>query len=506
MDHTLFRYDESYGRPRRKSNLFGWSIAILLLTGLAFAAWLGSFYIFGQPERPESYRILQKLDKIERPKRFELTAAPAGEFLSAKQLYERYNAMRPAELAKTNGELARHYIRNFQHVPGQVPYVVGRYTIMGARELGTTDVFTTGMVALTTAVDHSELLMEHVYPAELQAVPLMKQTLVTGLELKLERTHDISAVIHATRLPDGRVMITAMPLIYGSYTVTQGTGTFSLEPPLSLNLAAGWPLFKDSTRQVALARYESYRQRLSPETQGAPIAGVTPAASATPAANELIRVQPAMAIEPPKVAAVTPQTQASKGKGQPAPKGDKFAKNQKPSPPPSTPPVPRAEPVIAEASPPASPPGTPALAGASGPTPPLPPDEVSVLPAQQFGGDMALASTAGGGRWKTFQPGKMPVGRLITTADLPEMAERGTAGERVYLKGQFVVNFADANRAVLRPRGSQQTRIVVEFPTGHAPPQQGAMVSRDEARPYEITEVRKQSDGQLNVFVREIIQ
>src|SRR5215211_3545543 len=107
MDRTLFRYEEPYGRPRRKSNLFGWTIAILLLTGLALAAWLGSFYIFGQPERPDSYRILQKLRKIEQPKRFQLTSAPAGEFLNAQQLHERYGAMRAAELAKKNAELAR---------------------------------------------------------------------------------------------------------------------------------------------------------------------------------------------------------------------------------------------------------------------------------------------------------------------------------------------------------------------------------------------------------------
>jgi hypothetical protein len=31
-------------------------------------------------------------------------------------------------------------------------------------------------------------------------------------------------------------------------------------------------------------------------------------------------------------------------------------------------------------------------------------------------------------------------------------------------------------------------------------------VSRDEARPFEITEVRRQEDGQLNVFAREIMQ
>jgi len=72
----------------------------------------------------------------------------------------------------------------------------------------------------------------------------MRQTLAPGLEIRLERTHDISAVIHADRSADGRVLITAMPLLYGTYTVTRGTGTFTLSPPLDLNLAAGWPLFK----------------------------------------------------------------------------------------------------------------------------------------------------------------------------------------------------------------------------------------------------------------------
>jgi hypothetical protein len=112
----------------------------------------------------------------------------------------------------------------------------------------------------------------------------------------------------------------------------------------------------------------------------------------------------------------------------------------------------------------------------------------------------------------------MPVGRLIQTSDLNDLAERGLAGERVYLKGNFVVNFTEPNRAVLRPKtkltdavlhplgGGQSVRIVVEFPAGYTPPARGTTVSRDEARPYEITEVRKQTDGQLNVFVREIMQ
>ena len=81
-----------------------------------------------------------------------------------------------------------------------------------------------------------------------------------------------------------------------------------------------------------------------------------------------------------------------------------------------------------------------------------------------------------------------------------------------------MVNFTEPNRAVLRPKkrltdavlhplgGGQSVRIVVEFPAGYTPPARGTTVTRDEARPYEITEVRKQADGQLNVFVREIMQ
>src|SRR4030095_9785623 len=93
----------------------------------------------------------------------QLTAAPAGEFLGAKQLYDRYMALGPAALANTSTELTRNYIRNFQQVRGVVSYVVGRFNIMGSRELKQSDVFTSGVGALTRSVERPELLMEHVY-------------------------------------------------------------------------------------------------------------------------------------------------------------------------------------------------------------------------------------------------------------------------------------------------------------------------------------------------------
>jgi hypothetical protein len=541
MDHGFYPYDEPYARPRRRTNYFAWTVVILLLIGFALAAWLGSFYIFNQPERPDSYRILQRLHKIEPPKRFELTAAPAGEFLNPKELYESYSEMGNAELARTNGELARNYIRNYQMVRGLVPYVVGRYKIVAARELGPGDVFTSGMVALTNAVDNGELLMEHLYPASPEALPLMKQTLNVGLEIKLERSHDISSVIHAERLVDGRIMITAVPLLYGSYTVTRGLGTFRLEPPLSLNLTAGWPLFKAAERNAIEQRYAEYQKKAA-VAQGGPISipGFSPSATPPPAANELVRVEQAIPLGTPPTGRVVAKNEKL-ANPTPLPKGRRWGKKQKlESPPPAMTPAPviaqkpsapSATPftVASAATPPNIAVATPAPAAntshaqapavAQAPSVPTA-TPVPVLPAQPVPADVsnvALASNAGGGSWKTFPPGKMPLGRLIGTGDLRDVAEHGLAGERVYLKGQFVVNFSDANKAVLRPRtkltdkvlhlgGGSSTRIIVEFPAGYVPPRQGAEVSRDEQRPYEITEVRKQGDGQLNVFVREIMQ
>ncbi|MGH8100993.1 MAG: hypothetical protein ACREIW_06830, partial [Chthoniobacterales bacterium] len=486
-------------------------VVILVLTGLAFAAWLGTFYIFEQPERPDSYRILQRLHKIDPPKRFELTAAPAGEFLGARQLFERYSAMGSAELGKVNAELIRNYIRNYGQVRGLVPYLVGRYTIIEARELGPGDVFTSGMVALAASLENGQLLVEHLYPAEPSVIPSLKQTLHPGLEIKLERTHDLSALIHVERLDDGRLIFTAVPLLYGTYTMTRGPGMFRLEPPLTLNLAAGWPLFKKPERLRAELHFRNLQKEIGIARVPVVIPGISPTNTPPPIENALVRVEPAKPVETPAIVRV-PGKEEKAAKRTATPKG-RLAKKKK-----GALPSPVATALPAEQQPAVAQQSATVLAVSAATPPPLVGNEATPVPAAATPATAGetLASTAGGGTWRTFPPGRMPLGRLIDTNDVRDVAERGLAGERVYLRGQFVVNFSDANRAVMRPKkgladtvlhfGGASTRIIVDFPAGYTPPRQGTVISRDETRPFEITDVQKRDDGQLNVFVREIMQ
>ena len=496
MEPDLFRFDDHPAFERKRTNFFGWTILILLLCGVALAAWLGSFYIIGQPERPESYRILQKLHKIEPPKRFALTAAPSGEFLNPKQLYQRYQSMGPEELARKDAELTRNFIRNYQQVHGLVTYVIGRFSIIGARQLTPNDLFTSGAVVLARAVDQPELLMEHAFTtANEHDARLLEERLVMGMDVNLERSHDLSAVVHAERLPDGRVLITAVPLLYGSYAVTRGTGTFSLEPPADLNLAAGWPLFKTETRRTAESRYNDYHSRLAPATSTLPILGLSPANTPPPAQDALVRVEPAVPLE------VEPS---------PPPPAHRIGKKALARWNESSTALASSSPVMVRRALPVTAGAASAPNGLASPAPMV----MRALPVTSSPPAGALTSTTGA-TWKTFAPGEAPAGRILDNAGLRDVANSGTGGERMYLKGQFVVNFADANRAVLRPTAPQSApagdlgrnvRVIVDYPAGAPLPKPGTTVDRDSTRPYEVTEVRRQSDGQLNVFVREIIK
>ena len=466
----------------KEGNLFLWTVVILLLIGFAICCWVFSFYVFGHPEKPFSYSILAKLKKLDVPKRFEITAAPQGEFLTAEQLWDRYNKMTNRELERTSQTLLRNYLRNYRLTPDKVPYVVGSYNILDSYELNDSNLFPSGVVALAQATDAPQVLLEHVFTADKRVIPVLHRMLLTGLNLRFDKTVDLSALVNVTRLKDGRLQFTAVPLLYGSYTTSSGAGSFSLEPPGQLNIAKGLPVVNQPTIAEAMDKLAVHRNRAGLDG--------TETASATPRPQmQLVRV------ERPK-----PVTENATPFETPAA-----------SPAAAVSPTPaRSEGSVLPAVPVKSPASTPVLAAASPVAKPTP------TPLQPFLSPTpgSIATTAGG-KWPTYAPGQMPRGRLANVPDMADLASRGVAGERIYLQGSFVVTASGQNRAVLRSQAalpenlgiggrSSNTRIIVEFPSGSRPPSEGSTLSRDSRRPFLVTEVRRTSDGQVNVYVREV--
>jgi hypothetical protein len=435
-------------------NLFGWTVFILLLCGFAVACWIGTFYVFNHPEQPFNYQILTKLNKLEPPKRFELTAAPAGEFLGADKLLEKYGAMTAPQLAEESNDLLRSYLRNYDHQIGKVPYVIGKFTVLDAFVTGENQYFGAGMTVLAQSNDVPTVYIEQIFPAEKQDLPAMQRILVTGLGLELRRSYDLSAVNHITNLGDGKLLFTCVPLLYGSYG--QIGSSFQLEPPRALYVKAGLPMVNQNQFRNAEQRFAEYRK-----ATGAPITG----------------------------------TQSQKTTG------NLIASAQSPTPNPNLVSAPKALPVVKTT--PKATPGILAKQGSTA-TPPTPP---TVAAKQPF---LASSPTPGANSraatWQTYRPGQFPRGRLIDPGQGSSLADQGVGSEPIYLRGDFTVTAARENRAVLRPKqsGSENVRIIAEFPKGLPVPQEGDSIGRAADRPFQIVDVRRGADGQVNIYVREI--
>jgi len=473
--------DSEASKPPRKDEggLFGWTVLILIFIAIAITCWIGSFYIFGHPEKPFSHEILTKLKKIEAPKRFELTEAPRGEFLRAPQILERYGKMKPRQLERTNEILIRNYIRNYKPAEGLVPYVLGTFNILDSFELTSNDYFPSGVAALAVSKDDPRLLIEQIFSSGKRVIPTLHRTLLTGLDIDLKRENELAAIIHIERLKDGRLKLTTVSIMYPSYESASSDGTFTLDPPAMLNVPAGLPVV-DATRQSeADAKYDHFRKkaRLAAAKKQEPKPEDDDAAQA-----RLMRVEKPLPVATPEPSpSATPLLLASEVPS--------SAPVEAPSPTPLETPLPTLD---ANPSPTPSPSPKPTPSPSPTPEPPK-----------------AIAA-AGSKNWPVYEQGRMPRGRLVAPMDIAEIAKKGTGGERLYLQGSFNVTAAGGDRAVMRaPQrgfGSRldNVRIIVQYPSGMTAPAEGSAVSRDSRRPFQIMDVKESPGGQINVYVREV--
>lgn len=469
---------QSIGRRGGDDNLLAWTVFIVFLALFAVVCWIGSFYVFGHPENAFSYRVLRSVGKIDPPKRFELTAAPRGQFLDADKLIERYGNMSPEELEETNRLLLRNYLRNYRQTKDRIPYVIGSFNVMAVFRLGPSNFFPEGIVALARSTENPAVLLELLFPAEEKNVGNLERLLQTGLDFTLARTLDLSAVIHVQRSADGGLQLTAVPLLYGSYASTDATGTFTLEPPGDLNISAGLPVLNQAAIGKAGEHYSRYLQRagLAEETSAPTLMRVQKPEAANPEAVP----SPAPTPAPVAAAVAVPATETIDGV--PVAKAIPVAIASEDIP------VARAIPV--DGSTPSAPPAAAAalqpFITAPTPTPPA-------------------ATDGGAGNWPLYDPGRMPRGRLLDASAARNLAGQGATAEPLYLSGEFNVASSAGGRAVLSGRRApRNVRIIADFPAGAASPAQGETLQRDSSRPFRIDRVEQGPDGLINVYVREI--
>ena len=481
--------DEKPVRHSTGNGFFIWSVVLLVMSGACFASWIGSFYVVAHPEDPRCYRILKKFKRVEPPKRFAVTEAPKGEFLSAAKLLERFGKLGTLELARENEMLLRNFVTNFRESGRRVPYVAGKFQVVQSFDLGRKDWFPSGAVAVAQSENLPQVLVEFVFPAAPENVPAIRETVTMGADITLQRSQDMWALVHVERHADGRMQFTVLPLPYGGWQLKRGQGSFSLQSPeellrdrrIDLNLAAGLPIVRDPRLAAALAMHKEFRRKLLAR------GGDDLAALAGP---ELIRFEPVK----PELAATVDTGAGDGAKAAPNPSGSKpgpvsnarpakMARPQ-PTPAPAVPLPPRAA-VRAK-------PGGPII-GAEPPVAPAP---------------APVAQASAGARVKAR--------RALSAAEASGLVDHFPADEPAVLSGEFVVTGVLGTRVALRTReslrdpaadpsrpGSNAALIVVEYPQGVVVPGKDAVFTRDAERGFVIRDVIRGRNGQITIVASE---
>ncbi len=102
----------------------------------------------------------------------------------------------------------------------------------------------------------------------------------------------------------------------------------------------------------------------------------------------------------------------------------------------------------------------------------------------------------------------------MNPTEFPTLADQGFMGERLYVQGDFAVTASGEHRAVLRYQSATtdlpigrtgKIRIIVDYPQGTIPPAEGVSLSQDRLHPLMITDVKKEKDGTIDLYVREIV-
>ena len=233
----------SFSKTQQSSGLFWWTILITLLMGAAIFCWFFSIVLFSHPEKPLHYRLLAKVKKLEPLRKFSPLSVPQGKFLTAREVLAEYFSDSDDHLTVGNDLLKRAFIKNYKE---QAPkYVKGKFTVVAARELNSSDVFTQGWVVRAKADDFEDVDVEIVFPS-VQSAPV---AYAQGDKITLDQTSTFASIVNVQKLPQDRVCVTVLPLAYQGFEIAN-IGQIAMNVPELLNMDGPWPIARDLVEEV----------------------------------------------------------------------------------------------------------------------------------------------------------------------------------------------------------------------------------------------------------------
>jgi len=239
-------------RKPKLGGLFWWSIVITILSVLVVASWFFSIFVFAHPEIPRNYKLLTRMEKLEKIEAFPSNGPPRGKFITPRQLYEDYSRFNDFLLEEINSILMRDYIENFKRAD-RIDYLKGEYTIHSIRALTDNDYFTEGWIVHASSTDYPKVHIEYLLPGKedkRMTVDLFQPGTSLYAGSRDAGPTDFSTPIHIARVNEDELHFTIVPLVYKYKAAKQLF--LKMKPPGSLNVDGSLPILSSKEREELL--------------------------------------------------------------------------------------------------------------------------------------------------------------------------------------------------------------------------------------------------------------
>lgn len=239
--------------PPKRPKFFWWLLAIILSFCFAVVSWLACLHVFGNPEIPRNYAILETIHRVPELKRYTDLDVPNSSTLSPEELYRKFLGLNATQVAGLNPLLLRNYLRNFE-TPILLNYIEGNYRVELVRLLTPDDIISPGFVVRARAMVQPDpfkpavaypVIIDYLFPTQEVSA---HRNFIAGDTLVVRKSPNCAAILHVAHLEEDDsplLCLTIVPLAYVPYKVGESQ-TFSIEVPERVNPGAKLPPFEQT--------------------------------------------------------------------------------------------------------------------------------------------------------------------------------------------------------------------------------------------------------------------
>lgn len=238
----------------RNPPFFWWSLAIMLCFCLAAFSWMKIPAIFANPQDPDNYRLLDKINRLDPIKAFSALDPPEGDIANIENLYSKFGSLNAKELELLNENLIKNYVTNYKQQTLNT-YIQGDFRVIKTRVLTQDDRFTKGIVIKAEAMlKVNKFTTAQAFPVWVEIIlpnaPAgAAENIAKGDLLEINKNPFFTSVLYVQRIErtdnDHIMSFTVVPLVYESpWNPPRDKEKFNISPPQKLNIDAQLPIFK----------------------------------------------------------------------------------------------------------------------------------------------------------------------------------------------------------------------------------------------------------------------